>query len=203
MLRQFWMNLVNGCICWGLKRFQQLRKCCMFANSFPATAASVTWQLRFFFYFARNIAYLFCGKLSLSHSLSLSLLVCVFLLRNGQRHLPGQDVPEHGRWQWRQRPSSRCNFFISLFVLFCLLCCRHLRNWRSCWHAITFVLPSRRSSSRIREWLRILHTIILCRNCWRNPAPEVSAFQNAKTTSTKLKASRKVKRKMENKKKLN
>lgn len=32
-------------------------------------------------------------------SRSLSLLVCVFLLRNGQRHLPGQDVPEHGRWQ--------------------------------------------------------------------------------------------------------
>lgn len=163
-------------------------------------------------YLAVTVFLLLCTKhcifvlrkaLALSLTLSLSVSMCVFLLRNGKRHLPGQDVPEHGRWQWRQRPSSRCNFFISLFVLFCLLCCRHLRNWRSCWHAITFVLPSRRSSSRIREWLRILHTIILCRNCWRNPAPEVSAFQNAKTTSTKLKASRNVKRKMENKKKLN
>lgn len=151
----------------------------MFASSFSATAASVTLQLRFFFYFARNVAYLFCGKLSIALSLSL----CVFLLRNARHHLPGQDVPQYGRW-WRRRPSSLPPLHVAIssspFVLFCLLCCRHLRNWRSCWHAITFVLPSRRSSSRIREWLRILHMIILCRNCWRNRAPEVSAIKMQK-----------------------
>lgn len=115
----------------------------------------------FCYFFARNVAYLFCGESSL----------CVFFFFYSDATYPAR--------MWRYMaggvlrlssspfhfPSLALQFLILISLCCCCCCCRHLRNWRSCWHAITFVLPSRRSSSRIREWLRILHTIILCRNC--------------------------------------
>lgn len=213
VLRQFEMNLVNG-IWWGLKRFQQLSEgvaCCMFVDSFFAThhsAASFTFSFCFCFSFA----------ISLHETLHIcfaerALCVCFFFFY--------YDATYPAR-MWRNmaggvlRLSSSPFHFPSLALQFLILislccccwccCCRHLRNWRSCWHAITFVLPSRRSSSRIREWLRILHTIILCRNCWRNRVPEVSATKlnkkNNKQEPRNWKQAMKVKRKTGKKKKL-
>lgn len=211
VLRQFEMNLVNG-IWWGLKRFQLSEgvACCMFVDSFFATHHSATTYFQFLFlfffcyFFARNVAYLFCGESS--------LCVCFFFYSDATyparmwRYMAGgvlrlSSSPFHF-------PSLALQFLILISLCCCCwcCCCRHLRNWRSCWHAITFVLPSRRSSSRIREWLRILHTIILCRNCWRNRVPEVSATKlnkkNNKQEPRKWKQAMKVKRKTGKKKKL-
>lgn len=167
MLRPFCMNLVHASFAEGLNDFSNSENVACLPAVFLPLQLQLLCSYGFSFTSHETLHICFVGSSrSLSHSLFLSL--CVFLLRNARHHLPGQDVPQYGRW-WRRRPSSlpplRVAISSSPFVLFCLLCCRHLRNWRSCWHAITFVLPSRRSSSRIREWLRILHMIILCRNC--------------------------------------
>lgn len=206
VLRQFSINLVNG-IWWGLKRFQQLSEgvaCCMFVDSFFAT----TLQLRVLSVSVFLLLFL-CTKRCI-FVLWRALSVC-FYYATGDATYPAR--------MWRNMaggillppslslPLTLVLQFLILMALFCCCCCRHLRNWRSCWHAITFVLPSRRSSSRIREWLRILHTIILCRNCWRNRVPEVSATKLNKKTNNKQqqrnwKQAMKVNRKMKKQKEI-